>query len=294
MKKRKAAGWIRRGYLAVLLAAAASAAAASTYAWFTSSPTVDTSRVQARSGTQMLELCVGTSANGVFTAADAVEILQVNRANPEKLMPVSTADLSSFVCNEVTFEDMASVFVPVEEEKYIYHGRIYLKAKAQGQPADARVALYLDEGSESGGSLAFGLTGDMLTAARLGLVFDQDYANSVIFELSDQENSKGRFYNTVVNGRTLGDRQVLRMVGNRVRGTADPSVSLASRTIVLTPSGASFPEKPLIEMELNRAYAVDVYFYIEGCDPDCTDSIAYTAAQLHLAFYGVLTQGGEG
>lgn len=292
MRKRKSTGFIQKDYAAVFFLAAVSAAAASTYAWFTSNRTVDTSRVQARSGTQELELCIGTSQNGAFTAAYAVAIPQVNQADREKLMPVSTADLSSFVCNEVTFDDMASVFVPVENEQYIYHGRIYLKAQAQGQPSDARVALYLDEGSESGGNLASGLTGDMLTAARLGLVFDQDYTHSVIFELSDQENSAGRVRNTVVNGQTLGDREVLKLVGDRVQAVADPCVSLASRTITLNSSRGVSAQEPLLKMELNHVYAVDVYFYIEGCDPDCTDSIAYSTAELHLAFYGVLTQGG--
>ena len=45
---------------------------------------------------------------------------------------------------------------------------------------------------------------------------------------------------------------------------------------------------PLLEMELGRVYQVDVYFYLEGCDPDCTESIAFDDGYLHLAFYGVL------
>ena len=42
-------------------------------------------------------------------------------------------------------------------------------------------------------------------------------------------------------------------------------------------------------LDLDRIYRLDVYFYLEGCDPDCWDSIYFNAADLHLAFYGVLS-----
>ena len=52
----------------------------------------------------------------------------------------------------------------------------------------------------------------------------------------------------------------------------------------------TFPAAPLMYMELNRIYTVDVYLYIEGCDPDCSDSIGLQEADLHLAFYGILEE----
>ena len=50
----------------------------------------------------------------------------------------------------------------------------------------------------------------------------------------------------------------------------------------------------LLEMELNRIYTVDVYFYLEGCDPDCSDSVSDQEADIHLAFYGVIDRGEDG
>lgn len=47
-------------------------------------------------------------------------------------------------------------------------------------------------------------------------------------------------------------------------------------------------------MELNRIYTVDVYFYLEGCDPDCSDGLSYQTADIHLAFYGVIDRGEGG
>jgi hypothetical protein len=73
----------------------------------------------------------------------------------------------------------------------------------------------------------------------------------------------------------------------------DPAVSLASRTLPLdgTDDADALRElQPLALLELNRTYAVDIYFYLEGCDPDCSNDIFYDAAALHLAFYGVLTE----
>ena len=48
---------------------------------------------------------------------------------------------------------------------------------------------------------------------------------------------------------------------------------------------------PLAKLELNRIYRVDIYFYLEGCDPDClTDRVAMDEALLKLAFFGLLAQ----
>lgn len=37
-------------------------------------------------------------------------------------------------------------------------------------------------------------------------------------------------------------------------------------------------------MDLNQIYPVDIYFYLEGCDPDCSDDLSFDIADLHLAF----------
>ena len=57
-------------------------------------------------------------------------------------------------------------------------------------------------------------------------------------------------------------------------------------------AGISIPDKPLLTMEVNRIYPVDIYFYLEGCDPDCSNSIQYSTVDLQLGFYGVLSQEG--
>jgi hypothetical protein len=197
--------------------------------------------------------------------------------------------LATFVYNQNTVDSKATSFKVVTDENYYYHGRIYIRAVADGQSSGSKLALYLDQGSDSGGDIAGAASGDLLNAARLGLTFDS--SSDVIFKLSDTSNSSdNRINNTVVNGKTLGDNQVLGYGKGKVYGVDDPSVSLVDYTITMENGVVSLPDQPLIYMELNHIYAVDIYFYLEGCDPDCTDSISYNMADLHLAFYGILTQ----
>lgn len=261
----------------------------STYAWFTANRIVSTDRAVARSGTDTLELQISSAGGSSFEGSDEAPILQINQTALTKLMPVSTADLKTFVYNPVSEGDMAVTFRTVEDEAYYYHGRFYLRAAAEGKSSGAKVALYLDEDNEVGGALATAEEGMLLNAARLGMTFDSE--SPVIFFLSDAQNdTEHQARNTKLNGIVLGDHQVLSSAGGKVTGVNDPSIALADRTIVMEDTRVTLPDAPLIHMELNRIYTVDVYLYIEGCDPDCSDSIGFHEADLHLAFYGILEE----
>lgn len=68
--------------------------------------------------------------------------------------------------------------------------------------------LYLDQSERL---LGKNVDGRLLNAARLGLVFDGDTANSIILRLSEASNpSDMQSNNTVVNGTKLNGSQVLR------------------------------------------------------------------------------------
>ena len=56
----------------------------------------------------------------------------------------------------------------LENESYYYHGRIYLRALAQGLSSDTTLSLYLDQ---TDGLLGKDVNGTLLNAARLGLGF---------------------------------------------------------------------------------------------------------------------------
>jgi predicted ribosomally synthesized peptide with SipW-like signal peptide len=285
---------------AVLLALLA--ITAGTYAWFSSNRTVSTDSVQGRSGTDTVTLLLGTDEDLTLSARYAqseTAILQVNTTAAEELLPVSTADLATFVYNPSTIDDLASTFALVEDESYYYHGRVYLRAVAEGLPeaqlAASRLALYFDTSNDVGGALAEAEDDQstLLYAARLGLTFDGE--SPIIFRLAEDDGLTDAVYNTVIDGVTLGDGQVLDASAglDAIRAVDDPAVSLASRTLPLdggSDADALRELQPLALLELNHTYAVDIYFYLEGCDPACSNDIFYDAASLHLAFYGILTE----
>ncbi len=43
----------------------------------------------------------------------------------------------------------------------------------------------------------------------------------------------------------------------------------------------------LATIDLNRIYELDVYFYIVGCDPDCSEAIYHDAADIYIPLYGI-------
>lgn len=262
---------------------------AATYAWFSSNRVVNTDKVRTRSSSEKLELQVSRAGGSSFQGAEEAPITQVNRTELTRLMPVSTADLQTFVYNQNTTDGDASGFQTVQDESYYYHGRVYLRALGEGQPEGSRMALYLDQGQESGGALASADSGLLLNAARLGLVPED--GTPVIFYLSDRQNSgSDRVSNTVLNGHRLAEGKVLNGTGGTIREANDPAVPLSGYTIEKNGQNITLPKQPLAYLEWNRIYSMDIYFYLEGCDPDCSDAVSFDGADIHLAFYGVLAE----
>lgn len=267
---------------------AALSLAFATYAWFTTNREVSTSTATARTGEETLELQLSTSGGGSFRDADSVSIQQVNQTSAEYLLPVSTSNLVNFVYSPNTEAGIAKAFQPVENESYYYHGRVYIRATGTGWPDGTTMKLYLDQ---SDNILGQQVSGELLNAARLGLVFDGDYSSAVILKLRDSSNSSDQqVYNTEVNGQRLGDNQVLSYVNQSVQAVTDPSVAAGQYTVTFDNDSMQAPERTLLTMNLNQIYSVDIYFYIEGCDPDCSSYIQYSIADLQIGFYGIPDQ----
>lgn len=281
--------FLKTGFLVVTICAALAAMTAATYAWFTTNKAVSTGTATARTGDERLELQISSEGGSRFTDQETVSVFQVNQTDQKKMIPVSTDNLVDFVYAPFTSGGDAKKFLRVEKEENYYHGRIYLRAAGDGFAADDRLALYLDQ---SDGILASASSGMLLHASRLGLRFDND--KTVIFRLSDDTNPKdAQTYNTIINGKRLGADQVLSYQNGTIKAVADPSVSLSDYTISFETSSIRVPDKPLLLMEWNKIYTLDIYFYLEGCDPDCSDSVSFDQADIHLAFYGMLSQGAD-
>lgn len=276
----------RRWFLGVTTLAAFLALLAATYAWFSSNRAVETSRATTRTGDETLELQISDSGGSSFKDADAVNIRQINQTDKMELMPVSTSDLNTYVTAPMTIAGKAKHFQKVTGEADYYHGRVYLRAEGKGWPAGSRMELYLDE---SDGLLGKAAKGNLLPACRLGLKFGGSASKSVILKL-DEGSSGKQVYNTVVDGVTLGKDQVLSLKNDKVKAVKDPGRPVKDYTVVLGDDQVQIPKQSLLTMEFGKIYSVDVYFYLEGCDPDCSDAISFDASDLHLAFYGALKQ----
>ena len=273
----------RTWFLSVTMLAAVLSLAAATYAWFTSNRAVGTSTATARTGEETLTLQLSSSGGSAFRDMQTAAITQVNRTSAAKLLPVSTSDLVNFVCAPSTVADQAVHFEKVENEAYYYHGRIYLRASGEGFSGSQVMNLYLDQSEKL---LGKNVDGRLLNAARLGLVFDGDTAKPIILRLSESSNpSDMRSNNTVVNGTKLNGSQVLRYRNGSVGAVRDPSVPVADYAM---DASLGLPSSTLLSMQIGKIYSLDIYFYLEGCDPDCTDSVSFNTADLQLSFYGVL------
>lgn len=261
--------------------------AVTTYAWFTSNKFVASDSVQVHSGSQSLRLEIAPAAGGPFAQETGITKLSTG----DVLDPVSTADLKSFFKSTLMTDNQAGNFVLTD--KGYYHGQVFLQAFAEGQPDNARVDLYFDT---DGIVVREGETpGQMLNAARVGLVFGgaqgDNSGNPLIFSLSQAHNPGNDSYTNTALPGAAGDF-VLSGSAGAVSAVPDPALDPLLFTLQEGGGGLSLPNAPLVTLPLNQVIAVDVYFYLEGCDADCTNAIRTTEMSIQLPFYGVLTTGG--
>ena len=258
-----------------------------TYAWFTSNQSVSTTRATATTGDSNVQLLVSERGGSSFLGSNEAAITQVNQTNKEYLLPVSTADLNTFLFNNSTMNGYASSFTPVQNEQNIYHGVIYIKAVLSGENINRKMAVYLEKSDATGGELVQGGTGLLSRAARLGLSIPGQ--NPVILQLTQQQSEGAQQARiTMLNGSVVPDGNVLTMSGSTVTAVADPSMPIDYYIVNTDQPGAALPEHPLFVLDNGLVYTMDVYFYLEGCDPDCSDSVSLDDLNLHLAFYGVV------
>lgn len=275
--------WITLWAMGAAAIVTALALTAATYAWFSANREVQTDRVTSLTGSDQLELQISTQGGAAFTpskSASGNENEAPLKPLDTPLLPVSTADLRSFVYCPFTENGNAETFLPTTDEAFYYHDTIYLRAVADGMPEGTRMALYLDNPETP---IVQAEEGELLTAARLGLTFDG--GSPVIFALSEENDGPG---NSRPGGTPLESGQVLSYREGAAVPTEDPAISLADGQI---PTGGGPAKNPIAYLELNRVYTVDVYFYLEGCDPDCTDQkVGRDQAMLNLAFFGLVAE----
>ena len=295
MKKRKY-------YLTLWVTAAAAVFAAATltaatYAWFSANRKVETETVTARTGTADLELQISRQDGDDFSPEtikdeDGVAYNQVDLEplGSRVLMPVSTADLKTFLYSPSTAEGEATentLVVPSQQElaDIIYHDTIYLRLWDNGTLSDnATVNLYLDDPGIEQSDAQQASESPLLSAARLGLVIGDTFL--ILRYSEDEKNAES---NTLLNGQRLAPGQVLTQENNIVKATDIPAEHQGLLSEFQYSESNLTPRPILVGMEPGTIYPLDIYFYLEGCDPDCGDTAQKQQAGLGLAFYEALT-----
>lgn len=261
---------------------------ATTYAWFSSNARVQTTKVYSQTAQDTVELWIGQTPDSLVLGNAGVDLGFVGTSDGKNLMPVSTANLTTFVSNSVTTEGVATHFTDADEGLY-YHTRLYLQAKATSPLNGSRLALYLDESGEEG-PLFRNTSKELLRTLRLGFLFEG--SEPIILQVdSTKEGNQSTQGATMINGQLLGEGMVIGKQGEELFAVPDPSQNLQSYLFASSPIGEN--TKPLIQMEWNQIYPVDVYIYMEGCDLDCTDTLMQQELDFYLAFFGLVVAEGD-
>ena len=277
---------------------AATALTAATYAWFTANREVETEKVTARTGSTNLELQISRKPGDQFStksetdeAGNTYTVAELKERD-HVLMPVSTEDLKTFIYSPITDEGQATeqtlriLHSDVAAEKEIaeglyYHDTLYLRLEGGGSmPEDAKADLYLDNLRDLPIVQAHE-NSKLLDAARLGLTID-DGTPLILRFTSDGENALS---NTRLDENQLKTGLVLiEQNGGVAPSGSDPSHLLKDYQF----SADNAIPTPLLTMKLGTIYKLDIYFYLEGCDPDCSGDVETDKADLALAFYAAL------
>lgn len=279
-----------RAYIALVMVALAATLGAATYAWFTSNMKVNTNSVSVHSDTSKLVLELGDASRGSWSQQGDVSLAS-NVNGTVTLYPVSTFDLNGFAaCAQNNTAGDAAVFEQAKDNgSAYYHGWIDLRPTITGTGASkvrGKVSLYLAESLVPQGTDA-----ELLRAARVGIKVSN--GNQVlatnIFELDSSDGGhRGEHPATAPTGLAgYTDGMLLGWQNGQLACGANVTQDPASFTLD-TSETATRPQNTLAALALGQTYRLDVYYYIEGTDPDSASYLYQSPGTLHLALFATL------
>ena len=279
-----------RVYIALVMVALAATLGVATYAWFTSNMKVNTNSVSVHSDTSKLLLELGDVSRGSWSQQGDVSLVS-NASGTVTLYPVSTFDLNGFAaCAQNNSAGDASVFEQAKDNgSAYYHGWIDLRPTITGTGASkvkGKVSLYLAESLVPQGTDA-----ELLCAARVGIKISS--GNQVlatnIFELDSSDGGhRGEHPATAPAGLAgYTDGMLLGWQNGQLACGANVTQDPASFTLD-TSETATRPQNALATLALGQTYRLDVYYYIEGTDPDSASYLYQDPGTLHLALFATL------
>lgn len=279
-----------RAYIALVMVALAATLGVATYAWFTSNMKVNTNSVSVHSDTSKLVLELGDASRGSWSQQGDVSLAST-ASGTVTLYPVSTFDLNGFAaCAQNNSAGDASVFEQAKDNgSAYYHGWIDLRPTITGTGASkvkGKVSLYLAESLVPQGTDA-----ELLCAARVGIKISS--GNQVlatnIFELDSSDGGhRGEHPATAPAGLAgYADGMLLGWQNGQLACGANVTQDPASFTLD-TSETATRPQNALATLALGQTYRLDVYYYIEGTDPDSANYLYEDQGTLHLALFATL------
>lgn len=279
-----------RAYIVLVMVALAATLSAATYAWFTSNMKVNTNSVSVHSDTSKLVLELGDADAGSWSQqGDASLASTANGA--ATLYPVSTFDLNGFAaCAQNNSNGDATVFEQSKDNgSAFYHGWIDLRPTITGTGANkvkGKVSLYLAESLAPQGADA-----ELLRAARVGIRISSgsQMLATNIFELDSSDSGhRGEHPTTAPVGLAgYADGMLLGWQNGQLACGANVTQDPATFTLD-TSETAERPQNSLATLALGQTYRLDIYYYIEGTDPDSADYLHQDPGTLHLALFATL------
>ena len=279
-----------RAYIALVMVALAATLGAATYAWFTSNMKVNTNSVSVHSDTSKLVLELGDADAGNWSQAGDASLSSTANGSAA-LYPVSTFDLNGFAaCAQNNADGDATVFEQAKDNgSAYYHGWIDVRPTITGTGASkvkGRVSLYLAESLVPQGADAA-----LLRAARVGIKISSggQVLATNIFELDSSDSGHRGEHPTTAPAGLAGytDGMLLGWQNGQLACGANVKQDPAAFTLD-TSETATRPQNALATLALGQAYRLDIYYYIEGTDPDSADYLHQDPGTLHLALFATL------
>ena len=279
-----------RTYIALVMVVLAATLGAATYAWFTSNMKVNTNSVSVHSDTSKLVLELGDADAGSWSQRGDAS-LATNASGSVTLYPVSTFDLNGFAaCAQNNAAGDATVFEQAKDDgSAYYHGWIDLRPGITGTGASkvkGKVNLYLAESLVPQGADA-----ELLRAARVGIKISSggQLLATDIFELDSSDSGHRAEHPTTAPAGLAGytDGMLLGWQNGQLACGANVTQDPAAFTLD-TGETATRPQNALATLALGQTYRLDIYYYIEGTDPDSADYLHQDPGTLHLALFATL------
>lgn len=280
-----------RAYIALVMVALAATLGVATYAWFTNNMKVNTNSVSVHSDTSKLVLELGDADRGSWSQQGDASLAST-ASGAVTLYPVSTFDLNGFAaCAQNNSAGDAAVFEQAKDNgSTYYHGWIDLRPTITGTGASkvkGKVSLYLAESLVPQG----GRPRELLRAARVGIKISSgsQVLATNIFELDSSDSGHRGEHPTTAPAGLAGyaDGMLLGWQNGQLACGANVTQDPAAYTLD-TSETAERPQNSLATLALGQTYRLDIYYYIEGTDPDSADYLHQDPGTLHLALFATL------